>query len=77
MARNIEELEAEIRELSHPDQARLLACLLESMQGPGDAEVDSAWARESVRRMDELHAGKTTARSLNDAVSEIRAGSNA
>lgn len=57
MARAITEIEAEIRSLSPEAQERLLHVLLEELDGPPDANAETAWLEEVQRRSRELDGG--------------------
>ena len=57
MARDISELETEIRGLSRPEQKRLLRALLEELDGPADPDAGRAWLAEIQRRSAEVDAG--------------------
>ena len=57
MAREILEIEAEIRGLGRPEQERLLRALLEELDGPPDLDADRLWLEEAQRRSREFDAG--------------------
>ncbi len=58
MARALSEIEHEIQQLSAADRSRLLKFLIEQVDAPADADVESAWIAESERRLDEFESGK-------------------
>jgi Putative addiction module component len=61
MARAIGEIEDEVRGLSSRDKERLLAVLLEELEGPPDADAEMAWLEEIQRRSRELDDGSVKA----------------
>ena len=44
-------------ELSEEERADLAGALLESLEPPADADLDSAWREEIARRMAEIDSG--------------------
>ena len=58
MSSDLEELAAAALELSEEDRADLLVRLMESLDGPPDADVEQAWADEIARRLEEVRSGK-------------------
>ena len=61
MARAIGEIEDEVRGLSSRDKERLLAVLLEELEGPPDSDAEMAWLEEIQRRSRELDDGSVGA----------------
>lgn len=57
MARAVSMIQQEIRALGTSDKAQLLRVLLEELDGPGDPDVDAAWAAEVQRRSREIDDG--------------------
>ena len=57
MARPLETIHEEIRELSVSDKETLLRLLWEELDGPSDPAVDAAWLEEVQRRSRELDEG--------------------
>ena len=57
MARPVSIIQQEIRALSTADKAELLRVLLEELDGPTDADADTAWAAEIQRRSREIDDG--------------------
>ena len=43
MSSDVAEIEAKIRSLSFEDKAELLRVLISELDGPADADVESAW----------------------------------
>lgn len=58
MSTDVVEIEAKIRFLSFEDKTKLLRALIAELDGPADADVESAWLLEAQRRHGEVHAGK-------------------
>ena len=57
MSAVVEELEARIRALSPDDRVELLRALIAELDGPPDADVESAWLEEARRRHREIVEG--------------------
>jgi hypothetical protein len=73
MAREIAEIEAEIRELPRAEQERLLTVILEALEGPADPDVERLWMEEAQRRSREFDAGLTKCVPADEAIARIRA----
>jgi putative addiction module component (TIGR02574 family) len=58
MSTNVAEIEAKIRSLSFEDKAELLRVLISELDGPADADIESAWVGEAQRRHREIAEGK-------------------
>jgi len=58
MSTAVTEIEAKIRALSLEDKADLIRSLIAELDGPPDADVDSAWLKEAQRRHREIVEGK-------------------
>ncbi len=54
----VAEIEARIRSLSLEDKNELIRALIAELDGPADAEVESAWLEEAKRRHREVIEGK-------------------
>lgn len=54
---SIKEIEAEIKNLDLKDRATLAKWIVESLDDLSEAEVESLWAEEAERRLDELEQG--------------------
>ena len=54
MARSIEDIEKDIRELSRDERCDLLRALIEELDGPPDPRLEKAWLRAAQRRYSEL-----------------------
>lgn len=72
MARALSEIEHEIQQLSAADRSRLLKFLIEQVDAPADAEVESAWIAESERRLDEIESGEVQTYSGRTVMKEAR-----
>ena len=61
MARAVDEIEKEIRQLADSDRKKLLLALIAQLDAPFDNGVKRAWIVESHRRLDEIEreAGQT------------------
>jgi len=58
MSSDVAEIEAKIRSLSFEDKAELLRVLISELDGPADADIESAWLVEAQRRHREIAEGK-------------------
>lgn len=58
MSTAIAEIETKIRALSFEDKADLIRSLIAELDGPADADVESAWLKEAQRRHREIVEGK-------------------
>jgi len=54
---SLKEIEAEIKKLDLKDRATLAKWIVESLDELSEAEVESLWAEEAERRLDELEQG--------------------
>lgn len=57
---SIEELVAEVQKLSLTERAALARWLVTTLDELSEAEIESLWAQEAERRLDELEQGKVT-----------------
>jgi hypothetical protein len=73
MARPLQQIQEEIRELSVADKEALLRLLWEELDGPADGDVDAAWLNEAKRRDAELDAGLDDTMSADDVFRSIEA----
>jgi putative addiction module component (TIGR02574 family) len=73
VARPISSIEQEIRSLSTSDQEGLLRVLLEELDGPPDADSDSAWQAEVQRRSAEIDSGAAKGVSADEVFETIDA----
>jgi len=58
MAAELTQLFREAMKLEDNDRATLAGLLIESLEGPEDPDVESAWAAEVERRWQEIESGK-------------------
>jgi len=58
MSKEIAEIEARIRLLSHEDRTELIRALIAELDGPAEADVEGAWLAEAQRRYREVIEGK-------------------
>lgn len=58
MPGEVAEIEARIRALSTEEKAELIRALIADLDGPADADVESAWLEEAKRRHREIVEGK-------------------
>ena len=73
MARPLQQIQEEIRELSVADKEALLRLLWEELDGPADSDVDAAWLNEAKRRDAELDAGLDDTMSADEVFRSIEA----
>ena len=57
MSTNVAEIEAKIRSLTFEDKTELIRFLIADLDGPADADVESAWVVEAQRRHREIVEG--------------------
>jgi putative addiction module component (TIGR02574 family) len=57
MTTELRQLFREALELTDSDRATLAGLLIESLEGPSDPDVETAWAEEAERRWQEIQAG--------------------
>lgn len=58
MARQLEQIQEEIRTLSDSEKETLLRALWEELDGPPDADVEAAWLEEVRSRGREIDEGR-------------------
>ena len=58
MSTNVAEIEAKIRSLTLEDKTELIRFLIADLDGPADADVESAWLVAAQRRHREIAEGK-------------------
>jgi len=73
MARDIAEIELEVRALDVLDKERLLRALLEDLDGPPDPDAEAALAQEIARRCKELDDGTVQSIPAEEVFEELRA----
>ena len=57
MATELKQLFLDALELPDSERATLAGLLIESLEGPDDPDVESAWAVEAERRWQEIESG--------------------
>jgi putative addiction module component (TIGR02574 family) len=72
MAREIAELEHEIRQLGRSEQERLLRTLLEELDGPIDPGAERGWLEEVERRSSDFDAGRVRAIPAEEVFEGVR-----
>lgn len=75
MAPSVAEIEKDALTLSPEDRARLVVCLLESLEASTDSadEVEKLWLSEAERRFQELSTGEVEGIPAEQVFAEIRA----
>ena len=58
MSTNVAEIEAKIRSLTLEGKTELIRFLIADLDGPADADVESAWVVEAQRRHCEIAEGR-------------------
>jgi putative addiction module component (TIGR02574 family) len=73
MARSLQQIQEEIRELSTSDKEALLRALWADLDGPADPGVDAAWLDEAKRRDAEMDAGSVESVPASEVFERLRA----
>ena len=73
MSTNVAEIEAKIRSLSLEDKTELIRSLIADLDGPADADVESAWVVEAQRRHREVVEGKVEPVPAREVFRSLRA----
>lgn len=68
----LKEIEAEIKKLQLKDRAALAKWIVESLDDLSEAEVESLWAEEAERRLDEMERGQVTEIPAEDVLRRAR-----
>ena len=58
MSNTLEELKVKAAQLSESERAELAYSLIESLDGPPDADVEEAWRVEVERRVQQIDRGE-------------------
>ena len=76
MALSVTDIEKDALALSPEERARLVMCLLESLDASTDSaeEVEKLWLLEVERRFQELRTGSVKGIAAEKVFSEIRSG---
>ncbi|MGB5540483.1 MAG: addiction module protein [Gammaproteobacteria bacterium] len=73
MAKTIEDIENEIRELSADDRRHLLRDLIADLDGDMDQDVEEAWLVEVERRYKEIKQGGSELIPAEEVFARVRA----
>ncbi len=73
MATALEKIQEDIQSLSASEKEALLRSLWEELDGPADADVESAWLQEVRRRDLELDQGLVDAAPADEVFRRLRA----
>jgi putative addiction module component (TIGR02574 family) len=76
MALSVADIEKDALALSPEDRARLVVCLLESLEASTDSaeDVEKLWLVEAERRFQELRTGAVKGIPAEKVFAEIRSG---
>ena len=69
----VKDIEKHLLKLDARSRARLAEKLLHSLDDLSDAENDQLWAKEALRRHNELSKGKAKSRLASDVLLDARA----
>jgi putative addiction module component (TIGR02574 family) len=72
MARALADIQRDILELNQKERTELLRRLLDDLDAPGDTNSDSAWLKESERRLGEIESGTAGTLPAADVIKEAR-----
>ncbi len=72
MARALADIERDILELNQKERTELLRKLIDDLDAPGDPNSESAWLKESERRLGEIEGGTTRTFPAADVIEEAR-----
>lgn len=67
-----EKLKPQLTTLSPADRAELASYLLESLDGPAEANAAQAWEAELIQRADEVRSGQAQGRPVTEAFADLR-----
>ena len=73
MARTVQQVETELRELAAADRDRLLRDLVADLDGVPDKDIEAAWLAEAQKRYEELRSGTVKAVPADEAIRKARA----
>jgi len=71
---NLEELEAEIKNLNLKDRSALAKRIIQSLDELSESEIEALWVEEAERRLDELEQGLAREIPAEEALRRVRAG---
>ena len=72
MSTSLHEIEAQARELSESERARLALSLIESLESHDDGDIAEGWRIELDRRWAEVESGAAVTASASEVFSEVR-----
>jgi putative addiction module component (TIGR02574 family) len=72
MARALADIERDILELNQKERTELLRKLIDDLDAPGDSNSESAWPKESERRLGEIESGTARTFPADDVIKEAR-----
>jgi putative addiction module component (TIGR02574 family) len=72
MARAIADIERDILELNQKERTELLRKLIDDLDAPGDLDSESAWFKESERRLGEIELGTASTFPADKVIKEAR-----
>jgi putative addiction module component (TIGR02574 family) len=72
VSRPVEQVFDDALALGDADRARLVARLVESLDGEVDPDAEGAWASEIERRLARIDAGQAKLMSMDEAVAGLR-----
>ncbi|MBI5143005.1 MAG: addiction module protein [Nitrospirae bacterium] len=70
---SIAELEVEIRKLTLKDRASLARWIVDSLDELSESEIETLWAEEAERRLDELEQGVAVGIPADEVLRRARA----
>ncbi len=72
MIQTLEQWKADLAGLSVQDRSELAHFLLETLDGPDDADVDAAWEAELERRVAAIRSGAAVGKPAEQVFAELR-----
>jgi putative addiction module component (TIGR02574 family) len=72
MARALADIERDILELNQKDRTELLRKVIDDLDAPGDPNSESAWLKESERRLGEIESGTARTFPADDVIKEAQ-----
>jgi putative addiction module component (TIGR02574 family) len=72
MASTLSDLKKKAAQLPEQERAELALSLIESLDGPADADVEKAWAQEIERRVRQVEKGEAELIPAEEVFARIR-----
>ena len=72
MARALADIERDILELNQSERTELLRKLIGDLDAPSDPNSESAWLKESERRLGEIESGTATTFPADAVIKDAR-----